>query len=307
MHYFTQIGQTINKSFTLSGRSTREEFWRYSNFYFIVVAITGYLVSVLSDSSIESREVLRKIPSLVDFLLVMPFLGLSVRRLHDIGKSGWWYLISFTIVGMIPLIYWSAKRSSKEANIYGSAPENSEGQIHFRLGLGIGVLLIAYAVWGVNTILNATNNWEEETSIDGKEKTVSVSRFYTSSNQSKLMSKVVLFCVNEKDLSLLVSTWAQSGRTGPLVPSNIDKVFGNPDVDIWNPSLGSSAEKVGFFFISDEPNMVIADVDKEAIKRIVAEEFTLKVGTQAGGFIAKVNANDAAILKLIAGCHPSEK
>jgi uncharacterized membrane protein YhaH (DUF805 family) len=307
MHYFSHIAKNIKESFTLSGRSTREEFWRYSNFYFIVVAVTGYLVWVLSDSSIESREVLRKIPSLVDFLLVMPFLGLSVRRLHDIGKSGWWYLISFTIVGMIPLIYWSAKRSSNEANIYGPAPEDGEGQINFRLGLGIGVLLIAYAVWGVNVILNATNNWEEETSIDGKEKTVSVSRFYTSSNQSKLMSKVVLFCVNGKDLSLLVSTWAHSGRTGPLVASNIDKVFGNPDVDIWNPSLGSSADKVGFFFISDEPNMAIADADREAIKRIVAEEFTLKVGTQAGGFIAKVDANDAAVLKLVEGCNSSEK
>lgn len=121
------------------------------------------------------------------------------------------------------------------------------------------------------------------------------------------MSKVVLFCVNGKDLSLLVSTWAHSGRTGPLVASNIDKVFGNPDVDIWNPSLGSSADKVGFFFISDEPNMAIADADREAIKRIVAEEFTLKVGTQAGGFIAKVDANDAAVLKLVEGCNSSEK
>jgi hypothetical protein len=91
------------------------------------------------------------------------------------------------------------------------------------------------------------------------------------------------------------------------VPSNIGKVFGNPDVDIWNPSLGSSADKVEFFFISDEPNMVIADADKEVIKRIVAEEFTLKVETQAGNFIAKVNANDAAVLKLIQGCNSSEK
>jgi uncharacterized membrane protein YhaH (DUF805 family) len=307
MNYFGHLAKNASESLRLSGRSSREEFWRYSNFYFVAVAITGYLVSVFSDSNPDSREVLRKIPALIDFILVFPFIGLSVRRLHDIGKSGWWYLISFTIIGTIPLVYWSAKKSEPQANIYGPVSEGSEGSGNFRLGLGIGVLLIVYVIWSINTILNATNNWEVESSVDGNEKTVSVSRFYTSSNHSKLMSKIVLFCVNDKDLSLLVSTWAQSGRTGPLVPSNIGKVFGNPDVDIWNPSLGSSADKVEFFFISDEPNMVIADADKEVIKRIVAEEFTLKVETQAGNFIAKVNANDAAVLKLIQGCNSSEK
>lgn len=44
----------------------------------------------LAESQPESREVLRKIPSLVDLMLVVPFWGLTVRRLHDIGKSGWW-------------------------------------------------------------------------------------------------------------------------------------------------------------------------------------------------------------------------
>ena len=50
-----------------------------------------------------------------------PSIAAGSRRLHDIGKSGWWQLISITIIGIIPLIIWFATEGTKKNNPYGKA------------------------------------------------------------------------------------------------------------------------------------------------------------------------------------------
>ena len=53
---------------------------------------------------------------------LLPSLAVSARRLHDIGKSGWWMLIILTIIGIIPLIYWYCQPSTPGPNQYGQQP-----------------------------------------------------------------------------------------------------------------------------------------------------------------------------------------
>ena len=50
-----------------------------------------------------------------------PSIAAAARRLHDVGKSGWWQLIAITIIGIIPLIIWMATEGSKKNNIYGKS------------------------------------------------------------------------------------------------------------------------------------------------------------------------------------------
>ena len=70
--------------------------------------------------SAEDWSVLEAIFVLVTFL---PSLSVMVRRLHDINKSGWWFFINLTIIGMIPFVYWVIfKRSDEGENKYGSNP-----------------------------------------------------------------------------------------------------------------------------------------------------------------------------------------
>lgn len=60
---------------------------------------------------------------LVGLALLLPSLGLCVRRLHDIGKSGWWIFISLIpIVGWIILLVWYCKDSQMAPNEYGDVP-----------------------------------------------------------------------------------------------------------------------------------------------------------------------------------------
>ena len=49
-------------------------------------------------------------------LIAVPLVAVMVRRLHDHGKSGWWLMIAFTGIGLLPLIYWFLKRASKTSD-----------------------------------------------------------------------------------------------------------------------------------------------------------------------------------------------
>ena len=54
-----------------------------------------------------------------DFDFVLPMLAVGARRLHDIGKSGWWQLIALTIIGIILLIVWWATNTKSENSKFG--------------------------------------------------------------------------------------------------------------------------------------------------------------------------------------------
>ncbi|MEM9278623.1 MAG: DUF805 domain-containing protein, partial [Pseudomonadota bacterium] len=51
---------------------------------------------------------------------VIPTITAAVRRLHDSDKSGWWLLIGFTVIGLIPLIFYFVKGGKKGDNRFGT-------------------------------------------------------------------------------------------------------------------------------------------------------------------------------------------
>jgi len=98
------------------GRATRAEFWWFFLFNFIV----GLIFSGLTQVGGTFFYVLSCIYSLG---VLLPQLGLGVRRLHDINKSGWWWLICLIpVVGAIILIVWWAKEGDPTENQYGAVP-----------------------------------------------------------------------------------------------------------------------------------------------------------------------------------------
>jgi uncharacterized membrane protein YhaH (DUF805 family) len=52
----------------------------------------------------------------------LPGLALMVRRLHDVGRSGWWFFIVFTIIGIPIFFYWLIKESDGPVNAFGPGP-----------------------------------------------------------------------------------------------------------------------------------------------------------------------------------------
>lgn len=99
-----------------SGRASRSEFWWYVLFTFLVSVVIGWIGFV-------SRDLGNVINTLVGLALLLPGLGLSVRRLHDTGRSGWWILINLIpVVGNIIYLVWMCQDSQMTPNQYGSVP-----------------------------------------------------------------------------------------------------------------------------------------------------------------------------------------
>jgi uncharacterized membrane protein YhaH (DUF805 family) len=63
------------------------------------------------------------INSLVNLALFLPSLAVSVRRLHDLDRSGWWILLVFVIlIGWIVLIVWNCTKGTPGPNRFGPDP-----------------------------------------------------------------------------------------------------------------------------------------------------------------------------------------
>jgi uncharacterized membrane protein YhaH (DUF805 family) len=90
------------------GRASRSEYWWFYLFTMLVTAAADTFGGTLGN-----------LASLAFFL---PGLALLVRRLHDVGRSGWWVLILFTIIGIPVVLYWLVKDSDKGKNAYGAGP-----------------------------------------------------------------------------------------------------------------------------------------------------------------------------------------
>lgn len=100
------------------GRSTRREFWMYTLVLVLLSLLMGILDIVLLGEEAAMTQLLTLSNALSLFTFI-PSLSVSVRRLHDIGKSGWWLLISLTIIGLVVIIYWSCVASDNGENQYG--------------------------------------------------------------------------------------------------------------------------------------------------------------------------------------------
>ncbi len=108
MTFQESVTTCLQKYAVFTGRATRSEYW-----WFVLLVMVVYLVAMVI------HPILGMIASLG---LLLPQLGAGVRRLHDMGKSGWWLLLSIIpLVGLV-VIYWLVQPTMPEANEYGEAP-----------------------------------------------------------------------------------------------------------------------------------------------------------------------------------------
>jgi uncharacterized membrane protein YhaH (DUF805 family) len=126
------IKLAVKKYATFKGRSSRSEFWYVILLLSILVVIVEatdvllYLIDVVFRLGVYSiddprRHVAERLLNVVTFV---PSLGITVRRLHDVGRSGWWYFIWPTIIGAFVVLYWLCRKGTSEDNKYGPAPVN---------------------------------------------------------------------------------------------------------------------------------------------------------------------------------------
>ena len=123
MTFSQSVKTCFSKYCSFRGRASRSEYWWWIVFTFVVAIIFGNPSGIqsLHESSASGLPVISYV---VGALLLLPNLGVLIRRLHDTGRSGWWWLIGFIpFLGSIILIVFCCQASQPFPNQYGVVPE----------------------------------------------------------------------------------------------------------------------------------------------------------------------------------------
>lgn len=110
-------------AFNFQGRSRRREYW--------IPILVNFIIGLVFTILIYATKfyIFSAIYYLYIILGIIPGLSLGVRRLHDVGKSGWFYLILLIpFFGVIYLIYLFCKDSQIGSNKWGADPKKNERQ-----------------------------------------------------------------------------------------------------------------------------------------------------------------------------------
>ena len=109
-----------------TGRSRRKEYWM-----FVLLSIGIYLIASILDRIAGMNGMIAgrygPITALVALGLLVPSLAVSVRRLHDSDRSGWWLLLGLVpIFGEIIVLVFMVLKGTRGANRFGADPKAGE-------------------------------------------------------------------------------------------------------------------------------------------------------------------------------------
>ena len=120
MNFFDAIKICFVKYTNFSDRASRAEYWLFSLFILIISLMLSLIDPLIAGAgSAEYIEVFAPLSTMFSIGITVPSISVTVRRLHDVNRTGWWYLIVFTIIGLVPVIYWMCKKSDEGENRFG--------------------------------------------------------------------------------------------------------------------------------------------------------------------------------------------
>ena len=132
MNFIEAISSGFRNYVNFSDRAVRSEYWYWTLFVTIVGVVLGGIDQGLNPGvGIGAFSIVN---GLVTLALILPGLAVSVRRLHDIDRTGWWLLLSFTVIGVLVLIYWACQRGTPGPNRFGPDPMPALGMGSARWG-----------------------------------------------------------------------------------------------------------------------------------------------------------------------------
>ena len=115
MHWYLHVLKSYAE---FSGRARRSEYWHFLLLNMIVAAVLAFADTVVR--KILGFGFLEPIYALV---VLLPSIAVSIRRLHDTDRSGWWLLLAFVpLVGLV-LIWFMAEDGNAGTNRYGQDPK----------------------------------------------------------------------------------------------------------------------------------------------------------------------------------------
>ena len=112
----------LKKYATFEGRARRKEYWFFVLFNVLAIIVLEILDVVLGTFSQETGFGL--LSGLYAIAVLLPSLAVTVRRLHDTDRSGWWILINFIpLIGAFVLLIFTLLDGTPGSNRFGPSPK----------------------------------------------------------------------------------------------------------------------------------------------------------------------------------------
>lgn len=130
MEWYVEV---LRKYAVFDGRARRKEYWMYALvstlIYIVYMIVAGLALALVGHSDSGAVGLLIFAPLCLYLMaVIVPGLAVTVRRLHDTGRSGWWILISFVpFVGGIILLVFMCLDSEPGPNLHGLNPKGVVG------------------------------------------------------------------------------------------------------------------------------------------------------------------------------------
>ena len=114
--------EALRKYAVFRGRSRRKEYWYFALFSLIISLVLSLIDSVTG--TFDSSTGLGLLSGIFTLAILIPSIAVSVRRLHDIDRTGWWFLVSFIpIIGTIVLLIFATLDGTPGGNRFGPDPK----------------------------------------------------------------------------------------------------------------------------------------------------------------------------------------
>jgi uncharacterized membrane protein YhaH (DUF805 family) len=114
--------EVLRKYAVFDGRARRTEYWMFTLINTLVSLAIGFAGGKLG----WSQHTITTVAVIYMLFVLLPSLGVVVRRLHDTGRSGWWFLIVVVpLIGAVVLLVFALQDSEQGSNDYGANPKTS--------------------------------------------------------------------------------------------------------------------------------------------------------------------------------------
>jgi len=121
MNWYLEV---LKKYAVFSGRARRKEYWYFSLFNLLITIVLAVIDGMTGTLIAEANIGL--LGGIYALAILIPLLAVSVRRLHDTDRSGWWLLIALIpLIGVIVILVFMVQDSKPNENQYGSNPKGA--------------------------------------------------------------------------------------------------------------------------------------------------------------------------------------
>ena len=117
MNFSEAIASGFQNYVTFSGRASRSEYW-----YWVLFTVLGGIATAIIDRSLFDTSTISPLNAIFNLICFLPSFAVAFRRLHDIDRTAWWWLIALTFIGLIVLIVWACQKGTPGPNRFGPDP-----------------------------------------------------------------------------------------------------------------------------------------------------------------------------------------